>query len=650
MDLAEARIFLDRLLQRRGVLCGVGLLLAVLLAWQQKWIWMAALAGFAAGTLLVTSLLRKRMVSLDVPAAPASRESRRSPASVQLPAQLQAHFDELPAGLVTLDLQGRILRANASAAHLMGVTQKVLLTQRWDDYFFAIEWDVFMATLDNHGTRVDVEVGFQVKYGDHVENKRASVSAKKNGDRIEALILDITEKAKIRDYMEFLARHDPLTKTLNRLGIEKHLKKRIDQMSKGGLLCVAYLDLDGFKMVNDVHGHQAGDELLIGVCRRIGELLPRRTRLGRVGGDEFLMVFGGVDLEAATQVCNFLIQSITAAPFQAHSMQVSVSGSIGLIEVKPGSALKDAITQADNACRQAKSEGKSRVVVHSKNDQSRLQYEGDMKLADNLVSGEVLEHLGFQLQPILSTQRPDARLDFEVLLQLADDQGDSMPTARFFAVAKKTGQMPKVDTWMLSTMLNWVRNNQPRLVHTDNIFINLSGASLNDGLFVEGVLGVMDRFRDVAPMICLEVTEDVALKNLYQARQFFLKLKDMGVRIALDDFGAGYTSFAYLRHLPSDFLKIDGSLIANINDDPANAAIVRGILNMARSLQMKTIAEWAEDADCVRTLLEIGVDYIQGYAIARPMAAEAVLLLDATTDAIQDEKLRTMLAGASTGL
>lgn len=640
---------MDRLFQRSGVLCGMGLLLGVLLAWQQKWTWVAALAGFAAGALLVAAH-RKRAQSLDAQDVATDHESPRPSAPAPLPPQLQTHFDDLPAGLMTFDLQGRILRGNASAAHLMGVSKRLLLVQRWDDYFFASEWDALLASLDNHGTRVEVEVEFQVKYGDHVENKRASVSAKKNGDRIEALILDITEKAKIRDYMEFLARHDPLTKTLNRLGIERHLKKRIDQMSENGFLCLAYLDLDGFKTVNDVHGHQAGDELLIGVCKRIGELLPRRARLGRVGGDEFLMVFGGVDLEAATEVCNFLLQSIAVTPFQAHSSQVSVSGSIGLIEVKHGSALKDAITQADNACRQAKNEGKSRVVVHSKNDQSRLQYEGDMRLADNLVSGEVLEHLGFQLQPILNTQRPDARLDFEVLLQLADDQGDSMPTARFFTVAKKTGQMPKVDTWMLSTVLNWVRNNQPRLVHTDKIFINLSGASLNDGLFVEGVLGVMDRFRDVAPMICLEVTEDVALKNLYQARQFFLKLKDMGVRIALDDFGAGYTSFAYLRHLPSDFLKIDGSLIANINDDPANAAIVKGILNMARSLQMQAVAEWAEDADCVRTLLEIGVDYIQGYAIARPMAAEAVLLLDATTDAIQDEKLRAMLAGASTGL
>lgn len=562
----------------------------------------------------------------------------------------QVPYDSLPAALLTFNMQGQFLRVNAVAAQILGVPRRLLLVRSWDNYFLASDWERLCSAIEAGGGKTEIEAEFEFSDASNKEFRRLSVNATRSGDRIEVFVQDITEKAKIRDYMEFLVRHDPLTKALNRLGVERHLTNRICRMTDASALSVAYLDLDGFKGVNDLYGHQAGDELLVGVARRIVELLPAGARLGRVGGDEFLLVFSGSNLQFAAQACEHVIHSLCSAPFQLQSAEVAVSASIGVIEVAPGAGLKEVIALADHACRLAKANGKSRVVVHSRSDLSRLRREGDMKLAGHLASGEALVQLGFQLQPIVSARDPVGRLDFEVLMLLADERGDSVPADRVVSVAKSVGQMHKVDKWILSSVMNWIRENRASLMRTQHIFINLSGASLNDDRFVEGVLGVMEHFKEIAPLVCIEVTEDVALKNLYKSRQFFLKLKELGVKIALDDFGAGYTSFAYLRHLPSDFLKIDGSLIASINEDPANVSIVQGIVNMARSLGMKTVAEWAEDAACVRTLLEIGVDYVQGYAISKPMAADALLLLKSSADPIADESLRRMLTTVKSGL
>jgi EAL domain-containing protein (putative c-di-GMP-specific phosphodiesterase class I) len=248
-------------------------------------------------------------------------------------------------------------------------------------------------------------------------------------------------------------------------------------------------------------------------------------------------------------------------------------------------------------------------------------------------------NLYFEMQPIMSTSRPFDALSFEVLVHMHDSQGNTIPTERFMTVAKTIGRMTAIDQWVLSNVLDWIRRNKERLTHVEHIFINLSGASLNDDAFVNGVVEVLGQYSDIIHWVCLEITEDVALKNLHHAKQFLTRLRAMGVKVALDDFGAGYTSFAYLRELPSDFLKIDGSLIAHINADPANAQVVQGIVNMAHSLNIKTVAEWAEDSASVKTLMDMGIHFIQGYAIARPSSPEALLRMPHSASQITDPHL-----------
>ncbi|HWJ94451.1 MAG TPA: EAL domain-containing protein, partial [Telluria sp.] len=200
-----------------------------------------------------------------------------------------------------------------------------------------------------------------------------------------------------------------------------------------------------------------------------------------------------------------------------------------------------------------------------------------------------------------------------------------------------------IDRWVLEQTLGWITRNAARLPNTRFVCMNLSGASLNDERFVQDTLEILGRHEAVAGRLCMEITESVALHDMHNTRRFIEQVRAFGVKVALDDFGAGYTSFSYLKELPADVLKIDGNFIVNINAHPANVAIVEAIVNLAANLGMKTIAEWAEDAETVRTLARIGVDYVQGYAVARPQPAERLLAASSAASFITDAEVARLV-------
>ena len=222
---------------------------------------------------------------------------------------------------------------------------------------------------------------------------------------------------------------------------------------------------------------------------------------------------------------------------------------------------------------------------------------------------------------------------------MRDAAGQLVPTPRLITAAENSGRMGMIDRWVLRQTLTWVRENHGRLKHTRFICMNLSGASLNDENFLQDAVQLLQAYADVAPRLCLEITESVALHDLENTRRFIAQVHALGAKVAFDDFGAGYTSFSYLKQLKGDLLKIDGSFIVNMNEHPANVAIVEAIVGLARNLGMRTIAEWAEDSATVQTLAEIGVDYVQGFAIARSQAPERILAARSTADFVGDSGL-----------
>ena len=600
---------------------------------------LAAVSGikeFAGAANFVTVALSSSLLAA-LAIAEQMRQEHEQRLRVQ--AELEHNFNAMPIGLFTLDPQGRFLSANPALQNMLGAKVLAAGSNMWQQYFDQGAW-----TQLHHFVyaRQDGELELRAKrLHKDAEQHRFLVKATLANDRIEGSLQDVTEKSKAAEDLNFLAYNDPLTKVLNRRGVENAFAAATANGTSPDAhpVALAYLDLDRFKLINDLYGHSAGDEVLQQVCRRIMDVVSGAIRVGRVGGDEFVIVLPETKMPLATLVCQSIVRSIGGAPFRVGEKAFHVRGSIGLIEVAPGALIKDALSTADRACREAKLGHHDGLVVYDRNAPAFREHEAELRLVELLSTSSATSGLYLDMQPIMSLKAPHDSLNFEVLLRMRDAQGDLVPTERLISAAENSGHMGVIDRWVLATTLAWLNTHERQLMNTRFVCMNLSGASLNDEKFMQDVFAMLAANADIARHLCIEITESVALHDLNNTRQFIDRVRGFGAKVALDDFGAGYTSFSYLKELPADLLKIDGSFIVNMNSHPANIAIVEAIVNLAGNLGMQTIAEWAEDTATVQTLTEIGVDYVQGYVVARPQSPEMLLTAESSASFIRDEKL-----------
>lgn len=558
-------------------------------------------------------------------------------------AELQHTYEAMPIGLFTLNISGFFLSVNPAMRRMIGAEHIQFGQDSWEDFFSEGAWP-HLHRLVHSQSNSELEIRCKSALGE--EQKRFLVKATLARGKIEGSLQDITEQSKATEDLQFMANNDPLTKVLNRRGINTVLEVALIALPAGIPVALAYLDLDRFKLINDLYGHPAGDEILKQVCARISAMLTGGQRIGRVGGDEFVIVFPATQIAAASWVCRGVVDAISTAPYRIGDKAFQVGVSIGLIEVSIGTKIKDAISSADRACRQAKSSPDG-LVVYEKNAAAFQEREAELKLVERFSGTYPPPGLFVDMQPIMSLKNPHASMNFEVLLRMRDSDGSIIPAGRIIPAAEGSGRIGMIDRWVLSTVIAWLNIHQEVLDRTQFVCMNLSGASLNDERFVQDAFEMLEKNRHAASRICLEITESVALHDLENTRRFIDQVRSCGVRIALDDFGAGYTSFSYLKDLPADVLKIDGSFIVNMNAHPANIAIVEAIVSLATNLGMKTIAEWAEDNATVQTLVEIGVDYVQGYAVARPQAPERILAASSAASFIQDPDLNAYVHALS---
>jgi len=587
---------------------------------------------------------------------------------LEVQAELAHTFEVMPIGMFTLDLEGHFLSANPALKQMLGTNVMSGGRNNWQQHFEAGAWTrlhqmvhaVKAAELEakhnpapgGFSTSQPSELMRQANSELEIKGKRAAgvTSAKRflvkailARDKIEGSLQDVTAKSKATDDLYFLANHDSLTKALNRRGIERILTAAIEDLAPDQAMALAYLDLDRFKLINDLFGHSVGDEVLQQVCKRVADMLPRDIRFGRFGGDEFVVVFQDTPISMASHMCQGIVDSIGTRPYRVGGKAFYVRGSIGLIEVSAGMQFKDAISTADRACRQAKSANSEGLVVYEKYAVAFQQHEAELKLIAQLSTASATEGLYLEMQPIMSLTAPHESLNFEVLLRMVDPQGRQIPTERLIAAGEASGRMSMIDRWVLTSTLAWLDRHQGQLRSTRFVCMNLSGASLNDEKFLADVYELLEKNRHLVNQICLEITESVALHDIENTRRFVNKVRRIGARVALDDFGAGYTSFSYLKEFTADLLKIDGSFIVNMNQHPANIAIVEAIVNLAKNLGMKVIAEWAEDAATVQTLTDIGVDYVQGFVVARSQHPDKLLLATSSASFVKDEELMHMM-------
>lgn len=554
---------------------------------------------------------------------------------IAVQAELEHAYEAMPVGLFTLDLHGLFLSANPALCRMLACETPVSSRTLWQQFFDEATW---FSLREQVHQQTNVEMEIASREGE----RRFLVRATLAHGRIEGVLEDITEKTKATEQLQFMANNDPLTRVFNRRGIEKAFEHAAVSLAAGKPLAVAYIDLDRFKLINDLFGHAAGDEVLKQVCERMAMMLAGGQQIGRVGGDEFVIVMPDTAIPLASLICRGIVERIGGTPFRVGDKAFHVRGSVGLIEVSDGMPMKDAISTADRACREAK-EASDGLVVYERNARAFHEREAELNLVAKLQGPLATDGLFIEMQPIMSLKSPHESLNFEVLLRMRGADGKVMPAGPLIGAAEKCGRAGVIDRWVLATTLGWIAENAGRLPNTRFVCMNLSGASLNDERFVQDTLEILARHVHVASRLCMEITESVALHDLDNTRRFIDQVRNFGVKVALDDFGAGYTSFSYLKELPADVLKIDGNFIVNINAHPANVAIVEAIVNLAVNLGMKTIAEWAEDAATVQTLAEIGVDYVQGWAVARSQAPEKILSAASSASFIDDAVLLEML-------
>lgn len=596
----------------------------------------SAAIGFKSLIGSINSVTAAMFSSLLTSLALATQMRQEHEQKLQAQAELKHTYDAIPIGLFSLNRQGLFMSANPA---LHGMLRSDVVSPRldtWQSHFGPEAWLHLLQLLES---RRDVEAEFEPVGLTGEKRRRFLVKATLAGGIIEGSLQDVSEKSRATEDLRFLAHHDPLTRTLNRRGMDLVFEEAMRQQERGIALALAYLDLDRFKLINDLHGHAVGDIILQQVCARVMGVLPDEARLGRVGGDEFLLLLPACDIDAASQVCRRVVDAVGDSLYQVGERAFQVRGSIGLVELAPGHSIRDIISAADRACREAKSGHHDNLMVYRQQSEAFLEHEAELRLVEQLSTSTATTGLHLEMQPIMSLRGPYQSLDFEVLLRMKDPKGHAVPTARLLAAAENSGRIGLIDRWVLESTMAWLRANREHLTRTRFVCLNLSGSSINDDRFMEDVFALLERDPEIASRLCLEITESVALRDIARTRQFVDRIRSHGAKVALDDFGAGYTSFSYLMELPGDLLKIDGSFIVNINRHPANVAIVEAIVSLARNLGMKTVAEWAEDPATVRTLSELGVDYVQGFVVARPQHPDNMLRASSSATFIQDAEL-----------
>lgn len=438
---------------------------------------------------------------------------------------------------------------------------------------------------------------------------------------------DVTQIRTQAHQLSWQATHDALTSLVNRREFEYQLQQAVQNAQKHNQQhLLLYLDLDRFKIVNDTCGHIAGDELL----RQISELFKQRIRktdmLARLGGDEFAILLYQCPCSQGIQVAESLLHSIQSFRFIWENKTFTIGVSIGLVTIDTNSlSPSNILTAADAACYAAKDKGRNRIQVYEVGDRELARQRGEAHWAVKV--NQALEDNNFCLyaQPIISLIMPTNTEHYEILLRLKGEQNQLIPPMAFMPAAERYNLMHIIDRWVIRTLFASLKPTNNK-----NYAINLSGASINDDQFIDFLTEQFCTYQVAPELICFEITETMAIANLSKAANLIRKLKELGCQFALDDFGCGMSSFAYLKNLPVDFVKIDGNFVKNIVNSSVDLAMVEAINSIGHVMGIQTIAEYVENEMILNKLKELGVDGAQGYYIGKPQPLQT--LLDSSSD------------------
>jgi diguanylate cyclase (GGDEF)-like protein/PAS domain S-box-containing protein len=583
------------------------------------------LANLLTGTLLISlALLRTRRLLI------LREEADRALEAVKQRAQ--TILASIGDAVISLDRDGRIAYMNAAAEQLTGCAVGEAEGSPFERLF---------SIVDEHavpGERTPLQrilAGEPAADGDF-----AKLMVRPDGSKVAVNLVgapirerglvsgmvmvlhDMTRERQFVASLSWQASHDALTGLANRREFEYRLAQLLARMLRQpGRHALMFIDLDQFKLVNDTCGHAAGDELLRQVCQQLQQHLREGDTLARLGGDEFGVILENCPPDAALRVAESLRRAVQDLRFAWGGRPFSISASIGLVQVPPGqTSLAELLRTADVACYAAKERGRNRVYASHPDDSELSLRVGEMSWVQRIHAALAEQRFRLFGQPIVPLRGGEHGGHLEILLRLQDEEGALVSPATFIPAAERYGLMPQIDRWVVAGTLEAMarfhaEHPQAPLLHCA---INLSGASIGDHEFLAFIRERLAS-QPVAPeSICFEITETAAIANLADATHFIDELKALGCRFSLDDFCAGMSSFMYLRHLPVDYLKIDGSFVRNLLDDPIDRAMVEMINQIGHVMGKRTIAEFVENGEVLEALRAMGLDYAQGYHIGKP--------------------------------
>jgi len=438
---------------------------------------------------------------------------------------------------------------------------------------------------------------------------------------------DITESYNLTQQLSYEATHDSLTGLVNRAEFERYLQQALRRAhTDGSEHALCYLDLDQFKIINDSSGHIAGDELL----RQLAEVLKVKVRksdlLARLGGDEFAVLVGHCTVQDAERVAEVLRKAISEYRFQWDGKSYAVGVSVGLVPITQLTvSMTEVLKAADAACYAAKDAGRNRIHIFREGDAELSRRYGEMRWVSRINEALESERYALRFQPIVPVNSGSTDYwHYEILLSMRNHDGAMVSPGAFLPAAERYGLSVRIDRWVVANAFAWLGAHPAELEQTQTCSINLSGPSVSDKNFLGFVIDQLEEKGIPAEKICFEITETAAITNLSSAARLISSLKGLGCSFALDDFGSGVSSFAYLKNLAVDSIKIDGVFIKDICDDPVSHALVKAINDMGHAMGKRTIAEAVESKEIFDELRRIGVDYAQGFGIAQPRPLSAL--------------------------
>lgn len=557
------------------------------------------------------------------------RERRNMLDSIKAREQrLQSILDNTAEGIITFNTDGIIETWNQSAEVLFGWVEDEVVGQSISKY---------ISTEDNSFNEQYVKHFTSLRLRKVIDNEGELIGFHKNGStfpvslkvgemklnaevKYTALVADITERRSMMDNLRYLAEHDELTGLFNRSYFHQELEKVLAKVKDSNVLICAllYIDFDNFKYVNDTLGHAAGDKILVDVTKIFQRRIRRGDILARLGGDEFVLLLIDVNTQNVLQIADDYRLQMSEYILNYEGKTVDIGCSIGVTLINNATeSVREIMSQADVACHFAKRAGKNRVHMYSEKDQCDVETMSvDMGWSHKIKKAIENDLFKLAIQPIVKAH--GAKLEcYEVLVRMsAEDDSLIMPSA-FIPTAERFGLAASIDKWVIEHSIKYLAQIRQ---HVENVkfSINVSAQSLTELSGLEFIPSLLQKYQLDANALIFEVTETAAISNMDLAVRFLRDLNKMGCRTSIDDFGSGMASFAYLRELPVDIVKIDGRFVKNLTNSVVDQSMVKAMNEIAHALGKETVAEFIEDQTRYQLATAIGVDYVQGYYFDKP--------------------------------